>query len=33
MSGMGLTTEMIRKVIGGKLSKTAPWKHFRRELE
>ena len=38
MSGMGLTTEMIRKVIGGrgktgKLSKTALWKHFSRELE
>jgi hypothetical protein len=38
MSGFGMTTEMIRKVIGGRgrsgiLSRTALWKHFRRELE
>jgi hypothetical protein len=38
MSGMGVPTALIRAAIGGRgktgaLSKTALWKHFRKELE
>jgi hypothetical protein len=38
MSGFGMPTAMIRAAIGGrgktgKLSKSALWRHFRRELE